>query len=1427
MAFYPLSVAPRPLAIVLLVFALLISLLHLILPTLSPLVQPIALTTLLCFTTVLFLTWLHKQHLMQAAQKQSAGLFCQLFQTAPDAMITINEQGTIVMINRQTEKLFGYTAAELVDQPIEVLIPASLHAIHKTHVTRYSKAPRVRYMGAGLELEALKKDGSTFPVEISLSPVLTAGNQLFAASVRDITERKKAEDALKKSEKNFQLLVSGVKEYAIFLLDTEGRIVSWNDGAALIKGYNAGEVIGKPIDIFYTQDELACNEPQTNLAVARKNGHFEKEGWRKRKDGSVFYANVVITALYDEQNEFYGYAKITKDVTEKRQNQQQLENLRRQIELTNDGIYIMNAQRLITSWNRGAELVYGYTSEEALGKNSNALLQTDLSQHEINEAIETLNKEGYWRGVLKRKRKDGKEIYVRTSNTVIRNGHNEITGYVAVNIDITKQVQLRQQVDHLASIVDNSSEAIFSRDTQHRIISWNRGAEKMFGYTREEVLGRTASKIGILSLSKEDIIKVEHQIINDNHWEAEINYTAKDGHTFYGSVTGNCTRNDNGEITAFTFMIKDISERKKLENFLKTANEELEIKVQERTFELYKSEKRFRALIEHNNDIISMIDADFKISYFSPSCERITGWSRNELVRKPVIKLIHAEDKVQANEAFMQIMANPGKPVALSLRLMHKGAYYLWLQGTAVNMLHDEALHSIVFNVRDVTETVNAQIKLERNERRFRSLIENSADTFTLFDKDFRIVYRSASATRITGWSSDDAAHLNVLSNLHPDDKEKASLTIQQMLTQPDEVFHISIRYLHKNGNYLHVEGALVNKLHDEDINAIVFNFRDVTDKVVAEQRLASNEKRFRSLIENSHEFIGLLDESFNMVYRSPTAEKITGWSNDEMAGVVADNLHPDDKQKFIDAIISAKATPGKTLNIVIRTLHKNGYYIWLDIIITNLLENPDVRGLLFNIRDVSERVKAEEKIQASEIRFRSLIEHSAEGVSLIDEKMRVIYRSPTGDRLLGGSRPEETSLHIYPDDVKIMEAVFQESLNKPAQPISFIVRYLLPEGGFYWMEGTFTNFLHMEGVNAVVTNYRDVTEKVIATQEIIKEKDFSESIINSLPAIFFIHKPDGEIIRWNKNFEEVTGYRHDEIKSLSPVDLFSVDDREYVRQKIKEVVATGNASSQKALLTKAGKLIPYFFSSTTIKYLEVQCPVVVGVDFTERLRIQKEIEDTTEKLRQLTTHLQRVREEERKRIGREIHDELGQQLTAIKMDIAWIDRKTGDSSPAKTKIKNIIHMLDESNHSVRRILSELRSNILDMYGIEDAFDSLGNQFTKLTKVKVIFHKPEKPIETTEAVTTCLFRIYQEALNNIAKYAKAKQVETWLKVNDNTITLIVADDGVGFSQSNYQSGKKFGLLGMRERVIALGGEFSIELPGKGVTIKVIIPYLTS
>ena len=156
-----------------------------------------------------------------------------------------------------------------------------------------------------------------------------------------------------------------------------------------------------------------------------------------------------------------------------------------------------------------------------------------------------------------------------------------------------------------------------------------------------------------------------------------------------------------------------------------------------------------------------------------------------------------------------------------------------------------------------------------------------------------------------------------------------------------------------------------------------------------------------------------------------------------------------------------------------------------------------------------------------------------------------------------------------------------------------------------------------------------------------------------------------------------------------------------------------------------------------------------------------------------LTAHLQHIREEERKRIGREIHDELGQQLTAIKMDVAWLDQKMPEEETAfKSKLKNIIELLDGSNKSIRRILSELRPGILDDNGLLEALEWLGIQFTDNTGIPLNFTTSEKAFKSSPAVVTCIFRVYQEALTNIAKHSHATDVNTLLEQKDGHIFLV-------------------------------------------------------
>jgi signal transduction histidine kinase len=232
-----------------------------------------------------------------------------------------------------------------------------------------------------------------------------------------------------------------------------------------------------------------------------------------------------------------------------------------------------------------------------------------------------------------------------------------------------------------------------------------------------------------------------------------------------------------------------------------------------------------------------------------------------------------------------------------------------------------------------------------------------------------------------------------------------------------------------------------------------------------------------------------------------------------------------------------------------------------------------------------------------------------------------------------------------------------------------------------------------------------------------------------------------------------------------------------------------------------------------------------VGIDISERVKAQEEIKLTSEKLRELTNHLLKIREEERKRIGREIHDELGQQLTAIKMDVSWIDKKIPDETPLiKNKLKNIITLLDGSNQSIRRILSELRPGILDDNGLLEALEWLNRQFTAQTGIPVEFETRETELKVPEPVSTCIFRVYQETFTNITRYANASKVVASLTIGNNSICIAVEDDGEGFDMTSAANKKSFGILGMKERILALNGIFKlVSQPGKGTRITIILP----
>ena len=250
-----------------------------------------------------------------------------LLESLAQGVVVVDSSGAILFANTQAETMFGYAKDELTGKPHFLLIPERFRSVHEGHMAHFFKEASARPMGIGLDLSGCRKDGSDFPVEISLSYIETIHGVLVIALISDITIRKQFELRLRESEELFRIQVESVKDYAIFMLDTKGNIMNWNAGAESLKGYRAEEIIGKHFSCFYTEEDRNADTPAHQLEKAAAEGRTEDEGWRVRKNGSRFWADVIITAVRDEKGKLRGFSKVTRDITERKRAEEEIKSL--------------------------------------------------------------------------------------------------------------------------------------------------------------------------------------------------------------------------------------------------------------------------------------------------------------------------------------------------------------------------------------------------------------------------------------------------------------------------------------------------------------------------------------------------------------------------------------------------------------------------------------------------------------------------------------------------------------------------------------------------------------------------------------------------------------------------------------------------------------------------------------------------------------------------------------------------------------------------------------------------------------------------------------------------------------------------------------------------------------------------------------------
>ncbi|MFM6924167.1 MAG: PAS domain-containing protein, partial [Ferruginibacter sp.] len=433
----------------------------------------------------------------------------------------------------------------------------------------------------------------------------------------EITERKRTEQALKKSRKDYELLIGGVKDYAIFMLDTEGKVASWNSGAEHIKGYKWAEIIGKPISVFYTPEQLQQDEPQKNLQQALLHGKFETEGWRVRKDGTLFWADVIFTALYDEENRFYGYAKVTKDISEKRKAEERILFLASIASNIQDPYISTDNKGMITRWNKAAELLLGWKAEDVVGKAGTEILKIDYLQTTRELVIESFNEKKYWQGEVVYHTRTGRPVHVLVTVSQLLDADGNIAGNLALVKDITERKKVEEVLSklnlELEQKVKERTEAYRQSEAQYRhlfqnnpmpmwvlslddfrFLDVNEMAMLQYGYSRQEFLSMSALEIRPEE-DRDAFSRSDHILTSGNpHYNKGIwRHRKKDGTVILVEIIGHEILFEG--MHARLILAKDVTEQKQAEQKIISLNEVLEEKVAMRTEELKRSNEELEA----------------------------------------------------------------------------------------------------------------------------------------------------------------------------------------------------------------------------------------------------------------------------------------------------------------------------------------------------------------------------------------------------------------------------------------------------------------------------------------------------------------------------------------------------------------------------------------------------------------------------------------------------------------------------------------------------------------------------------------------------------------------------------------------------------------------------------------------------------------
>lgn len=387
----------------------------------------------------------------------------------------------------------------------------------------------------------------------------------------------------------------------------------------------------------------------------------------------------------------------------------------------------------------------------------------------------------------------------------------------------------------------------------------------------------------------------------------------------------------------------------------------------------------------------------------------------------------------------------------------------------------------------------------------------------------------------------------------------------------------------------------------------------------------------------------------------------------------------------------------------------------------------------------------------------------------------------------------------------------------------SFVEQVFTPDSHELWMRSTGMGIIFALSLyTQLVVGRRNLVEQALQDSRGKYQVIFDEA----RDGIVLIDSQTGHIVDCNPEYERQTGRKLEQLREMKVWELRPPELMEEAKKLFFEL-RNGNLGGSREFEFQRpdGTIIPVEFEARVINIRGKQHLCSIVRDITERRQTEQELRISHEQLRALSTRLQSAREEERRKIAREIHDELGQSLTVLKMDLSWLGKRLPEEqTPLLEKTKTMIKLVDNTMKTVRRISTELRPGLLDDLGLIAAIEWHAEEFSNLNGLRCQVTSNCDGTILGQDLSTAIFRIFQETLLNVARHSSATKVRVSLTEENSSLMMEVSDNGKGITRKEISSPKSLGLVGMRERALLFGGEINIiGNPGKGTTVTVNIP----